>query len=111
MTDSPKPGISDEELGARLRDGFARLAAIDKPHPHPTPNRLAFAQAVKKLRVVRIDGHWWNTTTGRKADAAVAEFGHLIEPREDADGLTRAHLTNPGQEWLDTYGKNGADTP
>lgn len=82
--------------------------SADKPNPHPTPNRVTFARDVRRKFVVRVEGHWHNTVSGWRVDDLMRQFGDLIEPREDAEGLTRAALTEAGEAWLDTYGKNGA---
>ena len=83
----------------------------EKPNPHPTPNRLAFARDIARGFVIQVDGQWHNSVTGRRCNAAVAEFGDLLTARTDTCGhgigVTRARLTNDGQQWLDTYGKNG----
>ena len=81
----------------------------DKPNPHPTPNRRAFARDIRRGFVVRVDGHWHNTVTGYRCDDLIRQFGPLTEAYVDDDGLTRARLTTDGQQWWDTYGKNGAD--
>lgn len=79
-----------------------------KPEPFPTKNRLLFARSIQLGRVVKHGNDWWNTVAGRKCNAALAEFTGLFGTHIDGDGRERAHLNTPGENWLDTYGKNGA---
>lgn len=73
-----------------------------------TPTRERLLRAAKLGRVVRKDGDWWNTLTGRRVNAQVAELGPLLGARVDDEGRNLAVPTPEGVAWLDTYGKNGA---
>lgn len=73
-----------------------------------TPTRERLLRSAKNGRIIRKDGDWWNTMSGRRVNAQMAEIVGLWHTRTDEDNRLRADLTEAGAAWLDTYGKNGA---
>ena len=89
------------------------FALADPPKPTQTgvvawtPTRERLLRSMHRGRVVRKDGDWWNTLSGRRVNAQMAELLGLWKTGTDEDNRVRAYLNDDGQAWLDTYGKNG----
>jgi hypothetical protein len=89
----------------------------DSPKPvlHPTKNRLRLMgwivskSGVKHWHFIRPDTY--DVATNRKVTDRVAELvraGLAEIPAPDEFNTSMVRLTEAGQQYLDTYGKNGA---
>lgn len=88
----------------------------DKPRPYPTPTRLRLLRHIAAGELVHyhfIRPETRNRVTDGLYTAAVAELvaADLADLGAPDDGLqSDVRLTESGRQYLDTYGKNGADT-
>lgn len=86
-----------------------------KPRPYPTPTRLQLLEDIAGGKVEHypfITPQTSNQVTGNLVTARVKEFvsAGLVDYGVQADDSNRStvRLTEAGQKYLDTYGKNGA---
>ena len=94
------------------------MSAADKPNPFPTKTRLKLMREIadgelRHYHFIRPETR--NKVTDGLKTAAVRELVDASPPLADlgeADFFNNSPvtLTDAGREYLDTYGKNGADT-
>ena len=77
-----------------------------------TPTRERLFRAIKRGFVVEHGTAVYNTVTGRKVNATVTELvaARLAKFEPKVNNRAPVTLTEAGEAWLDTYGKNG-ETP
>lgn len=127
MSDDPREKLLDELTAALRAQNLAaaeverRIAEVrklvaDKDIPFPTRHRLDLGHSIANGWIRHY--HWvspstFHTITGREVTSRVRELveGRLAVVGEADDSNTSfVRLTEQGEAWLDTYGKNGADT-
>lgn len=74
-----------------------------------TPTRERLFRAIKRGFVVEHGTAVYNTVTGRKVNATVTELvaARLAKFEPKVNNRAPVTLTEAGEEWLNTYGKNG----